>query len=247
MAAIGTHIRRARVEQGLTQRQLADKVGVTQAQVSNWERGKFKPDEAQLAKIEQVLSIVRPGPKKQDHNDSELLEASRAFGRWLERTRNEAGLTQGELAAKAGISVPAIYNIESGRSMNPRAETRRKLEVALGQTTPAEVVEVSQDASNIEGLGPLTDFEPYDENDRPGCAGVYVLYDVSDRPVYVGKADRISARIRDHEDKFWFKRPIVESAAYIEIKDKTLRHQVEQVLIKFLKSNAVINKQSVER
>jgi hypothetical protein len=50
-----------------------------------------------------------------------------------------------------------------------------------------------------------------------------------------------------HEDKFWFKFPIVSHGAYIEVKDDALRHQVEQVLIKFLKSNAVINKQSVDQ
>jgi hypothetical protein len=46
---------------------------------------------------------------------------------------------------------------------------------------------------------------------------------------------------------FWFKSPIVEKGAYVHIKDSKLRHQVEQILIKFLKSNAVLNKQSVER
>ena len=34
---------------------------------------------------------------------------------------------------------------------------------------------------------------------------------------------------------------------YVQIDNETLRRQVEQVLIKFLKSNAVINKQSVDR
>jgi excinuclease UvrABC nuclease subunit len=76
---------------------------------------------------------------------------------------------------------------------------------------------------------------------------LYVFYDVSDRPVYVGKAEVIKKRVSDHVDKFWFKYPIVSHAAYVEIKGTILRHQVEQVLIKFLKSNAVINKQSVDR
>ncbi len=74
-----------------------------------------------------------------------------------------------------------------------------------------------------------------------------MFYDVSDRPVYVGKAKNIKIRVSSHEEKFWFKYPIVSHAAYVEIKDEQLRHQVEQVLIKFLKSNAVINKQSVDR
>jgi hypothetical protein len=78
---------------------------------------------------------------------------------------------------------------------------------------------------------------------------VYVFYDISERPVYVGRAVKltIADRVRDHNDKFWFKRPIVDSAAYIQINDEALCTQLEQVLIKFLKSNAVLNKQFVER
>jgi len=93
----------------------------------------------------------------------------------------------------------------------------------------------------------LTDFDPHDDDDLPEVAGIYVFYDVSDRPVYVGKAQNIAKRVGDHSEKFWFKYPIVSHAAYIEIVDKELRHQVEQILIGFLKSNAVINKQSVTR
>jgi hypothetical protein len=48
------------------------------------------------------------------------------------------------------------------------------------------------------------------------------------------------------DEPFWFKAPIVQYASYIEVKDKHLRHQLEQVMIKFLKSNAVINKASTE-
>lgn len=60
-------------------------------------------------------------------------------------------------------------------------------------------------------------------------------------------ANDIADRIRDHEDRFWFKRPIVERASYIPVKDDKLRRQIETILIKFLKSNAIINKQGVER
>jgi hypothetical protein len=89
--------------------------------------------------------------------------------------------------------------------------------------------------------------DPHDAASLPSCPGVYVFYDVSDRPVYVGKAEKISKRVKDHTDKFWFKHPIVSHGAYVQIDGATLRYQVEQVLIKFLKSDAVINKQSVER
>ena len=46
---------------------------------------------------------------------------------------------------------------------------------------------------------------------------------------------------------FWFKSPIFESASYIPSKHEDPRQQVETVLIKFLKSNAVLNNQQVDR
>jgi excinuclease UvrABC nuclease subunit len=73
-----------------------------------------------------------------------------------------------------------------------------------------------------------------------------VLYDNTERPVYVGKGKKIAARLKVHEkQKFWIE-PLVTYASYIEVKNEKTRHQLEQVLIKFLKSNAVLNKQSVE-
>jgi transcriptional regulator with XRE-family HTH domain len=197
-----------------------------------------------------LLGLILPtgGRKKSaDADDVHKDEGGRGYGRWLEGERVKAGLSVPELAEKAGVSAMAIYNIESGRSVNPRSETRDALQGALNMDAPAELVELAEESSDIEGLGALTDFDPHDKSDRPTLPGVYVFYDVSDRPIYVGKAEQIAKRVKEHEDKFWFKRPIVNNAAYVEISDKTLRHQVEQVLIKFLKSNAVINKQSVER
>ncbi len=63
----------------------------------------------------------------------------------------------------------------------------------------------------------------------------------------VGESDAISRRIRSHEEKFWFKRPIVERASYIKIADPELRKQIERILIRFLKSNTVLNRQHVAR
>ncbi len=82
----------------------------------------------------------------------------------------------------------------------------------------------------------------------PEDAGVYVFYDISDRPIYVGQSKNIRARISgDHTTRFWFKAPIVQSGAYVKIDDEDLRKRIEAVLIRFLKSNAVLNKQHVDR
>jgi len=156
-------------------------------------------------------------------------------------------MTAAQLAEKSGLSVPTIYNIEAGRAENPRRRTIERLEKALGKKFEKEFEDEVRQASTIEGIGEFQDFDPHEGEDWPGEAGVYVFYDISERPIYVGMAGDISDRMKGHEDRFWFKRPIVERASCIAIKDKNLRRQIEMILIKFLKSNAIINKQGVER
>ncbi len=152
-----------------------------------------------------------------------------------------------ELALKADVSRPAVYNIESGRIENPRTETVRRLEQALGRELPAETKKEIRDEATVEGVGEFVEFDPNDRDDWPESPGIYVFYDISERPIYVGQGSNIKRRIQDHEQKFWFKSPIVETAACIKIEDASLREKIETILIRFLKRNAVINKQNVER
>jgi len=153
-------------------------------------------------------------------------------------------LTVGELAAKADVSVPTVYSILNGRAQNPQPRTIKALEKALGDS-----FESKDDGTeaHVAGIGELIDFNPYDQKEIPTKAGVYVLYDISQRPIYVGKASKIALRLTDHSSRFWFKRPLVETAAYVEIPDPVLRDQIETVLIQFLKNNPVINKQKTVR
>lgn len=51
--------------------------------------------------------------------------------RTLLDARKGAGLTQQELAAKAGVSQQAISDIETGTNTNPSISTVRRLEAAL--------------------------------------------------------------------------------------------------------------------
>lgn len=51
---IATRIRTARVQAGLTQAQLADRVGAHWVTVSNWETGKFLPALGHLSEIAQA-------------------------------------------------------------------------------------------------------------------------------------------------------------------------------------------------
>lgn len=266
--ALGQRIKSARLREGLTQAALAEKVGVAQAAVSFWEAGHARPELATLQKLEQVLGPLMPEPAPTKSEEipapsmkpvpaevTEQLEGAApdsvgeisAYGAWLRGARQTAKMTVAELAKVSGVSLAQVHNIETGRSQNPIASTRQKLEAALKSGPPEDVVKDTSDPQQIIGLGELIDFDPHDRQNWPACAGVYVLYDISQRPIYVGKAGgEIAARLGHHFDRFWFRSPIVQYASYIEVADETLRHQLEQVLIKFLKSNAVINKQSKE-
>jgi transcriptional regulator with XRE-family HTH domain len=223
---------------GLSQAALADEVGVTQGAVSAWETGRTAPRHEQVEELERVLGGQPIGVPTSPSQD---------YGEWLRAEREDAGLSREGLAAASGVSAIGIYNIESGRSVNPRPKTRKALERALRRSAPEELVQAVEQSAEIQGVGRMSDFDPHSEDDFPREPGVYVLYDISDRPIYVGKSSNIRERIRTHVDKFWYRSPIVEKAAYVRVDDPVLRGQLEETLIKFLKSNAVINQRLVDR
>lgn len=183
------------------------------------------------------------------HDLVEIDDQGNPFGEWLLKERERKQWSRLELAQKSGVSQPQIFNLEKGNSRNPQESTRKKLEKALGSKAPIGVTAEAAREQEVVGLGSLTDFDPYDEESLPTCPGVYVFYDITDRPVYVGMASRraIRNRIREHNEKFWFRRPVVDRGSYIRIEDPALCSQVEQVLIRFLKSNALLNKQHVDK
>jgi len=180
------------------------------------------------------------------HDDSDFGPSE--FGVWLRDARHQRSLSAGELAEQSGVSFVQIYNIESGRSQNPRESTRNRLIAALGQNPSPAVVAATERGAVVEGVGEFVDFDPHDETDLPNEPGIYVFYDISDRPVYVGQSQNIRQRIRnDHATRFWFKEPVVEAAAYVKIDEEGLRKKIEKIMIKFLRSTALINKHHVNR
>ena len=104
--------------------------------------------------------------------------------------------------------------------------TRKKLEQALTTQIPEDTAQEVAAEAEVLGLGALEDFDPHSDSERPTQPGIYVLYDISERPIYVGEGGNVRKRIRNHEDKFWFKRPIVEAASWIRIDDPNLRTQI---------------------
>ena len=54
---VGNIIRKARLEQKMTQKQLADKIGISDKAISKWECGYGNPDISLILKLSNILSI----------------------------------------------------------------------------------------------------------------------------------------------------------------------------------------------
>lgn len=54
---VGKNIKRCRIERGMTQDMLAEKLSVTRQAVSNWERGTTEPDIETLDRLAQTLDV----------------------------------------------------------------------------------------------------------------------------------------------------------------------------------------------
>lgn len=234
---IGNLIEGAMEKGGYTQSQLARELGVVPATVNNWIRRNTLP-EARIAELERVL-----GPLLSQQN-----------AQWLREKRDEAGLTQKELADKANVSVLTISNIERGET-NPQKGTIAKLERALGKSAPDDgegdhtegVIDASDDgdSDHAEIVSEMEDFLPHDGDDRrrllDGVRGVYVLMDQNCNAVYVGMSGDIRRRVDDHSTRQWYNENTITYAKYIKIDDVGTCNKIESILIQLLRPQ--INKQ----
>ncbi|HZA21909.1 MAG TPA: helix-turn-helix transcriptional regulator [Dehalococcoidia bacterium] len=75
----------ARRRKSLTQRQLAEKLGVEHTLVSSWERGVHKPGPSDLEKLCKILEITWeeiefiPGPEKPTNSREERMQQTQAY------------------------------------------------------------------------------------------------------------------------------------------------------------------------
>lgn len=178
----------------------------------------------------------------------EQVDETPSFSSWLKQTMDRKHIKIPQLVASTGITYAGIWNIAQGKTKAPREETRKKLAAALGEDVPEEIESASEKSAMLFPGFEWGDFTPHDLATVPDIPGVYVFYDVTDRPVYVGKSNKsIRTRVHDHQTRFWFKRPLVERGAFLEIKEKQLCDKIETILIKFLGKNALLNVKSIYR
>ena len=77
----GTVIRNLRVSNGMSQYELAQKLGTSQSSVTAWENGKRQPDFASLAKISELFGVPMSMlvPSKFDTEDTQTMVLAQSF------------------------------------------------------------------------------------------------------------------------------------------------------------------------
>lgn len=86
------------------------------------------------------------------------------FGPAIKKRRDALGLTQTELADRAGVERAHLSQVERGRITLPNADFRRRIAGALGMSHAALLVAAGELTEEEAGLG-LAYQPPFDESD----------------------------------------------------------------------------------
>ena len=119
-AAIGQYIAGKRTAQGMTQEQLAQKIGVSQKSLMRWETGKRLPDADAVEALCAALGITLPellngkdSPQKEEMqltHDAQMLDLLRR----MQRTVYEQHILYGVLLILLGIASNALSALVGG-------------------------------------------------------------------------------------------------------------------------------------
>jgi transcriptional regulator with XRE-family HTH domain len=107
MRTLGDHLRAKRLDLGLTQRGVAERIGASKASVLNWETDRFPPD---LASIPAILCFLGYDPRPEGET----------LGEKLHRARTARGITQKKLAKQINLDQGTLSSVEDGRRVTRR-------------------------------------------------------------------------------------------------------------------------------
>lgn len=139
---IGEKIKRMRTEKKLTQKQLADRMGVTQSHVWQYENGLANPSDKQIKKFADALGIsVNELLSAEESNKTENKSRTMTVGERIREIRQKAGLTQKQLADRMGVTPSHIGQYERGLR-RPSNEKIKKFADALN--IPFEILLADQ-------------------------------------------------------------------------------------------------------
>ena len=108
LKTLGDHMRKKRLDLKLFQKELAQKIGVDENSLCNWEKNRASPSLYFIPKIIQFLGYV-----------PDFLQANTP-GEKIVISRRVLGLTQKELAHRLGIDPTTLGRWERGKSQPPK-------------------------------------------------------------------------------------------------------------------------------
>lgn len=114
---LGEKLRKARIENDLTLRQAAEKIGVTRNAIHLWEKDECVKTFLNISRAAEVLGLDLydlAGMKKQDSSQTQTKPSFEAFCKKIEVIRKLNGLTQREMAKKLGIHYMTYYQWKKG-------------------------------------------------------------------------------------------------------------------------------------
>lgn len=160
MKNFGEKLKELREERNLSQKELGDKMGgITQQTIAQYEKKETVPKFETVSKIANALEI-NPNIFYSDFSQS-VADDSEEIGERIKELRKSKGVSQKELAQKAGLSIGSIQGYEQGR-YNPKLEAIAKIAGALGVDLKVFYDDLPQKAIELkryENIALVNEFE----------------------------------------------------------------------------------------
>lgn len=112
---LGDHLRKRRIDLGLTQPLLSIRLRVDKSSILNWEKGNTAPDFRHIPLIHEFLGYCPVQPAKDMTPLSKIIKA------W----REGLGMSQEELAKAAGVDESSLSDWETGRAKPMRRSSEK--------------------------------------------------------------------------------------------------------------------------
>ena len=131
LTALGKRLHTARINAGLTQQWVSERLGVTPQSVRNWESGRSEPAEETVGRLAGLYGILPAqlfGQAPEQPPDDGEQPPDQRVGvepRLLQEARRTSGLSQAEASEQAGVSIVSLRRYEQGTVRPTRAMMMR--------------------------------------------------------------------------------------------------------------------------
>lgn len=166
--SIGDRIRYARKEAGLNQADLAERVGVSQPAVANWESGVHDPRRVMLAKIADILRVSPEWLASGDRSPAETDKQPAAA--YLRRPLRHAPV----------IALDDSLRLMSDVSADPHAMALDYIPVTSGAE---KIFAVFLDDEAMDRAFPKNTLVVVDYGDKRPADGAYALFSIGGAPI----------------------------------------------------------------